>query len=185
MNIVLFGDSHLGRFGKNSTEQLEKLVENSTVYNCSAGGFTSIDGAKRAQFIGALTPDVVVFSYGGNDVAPWKNVTPKALYLENMKEIFKAFPSSKKILFASPDVKVADPDQTNKYNSTIREYRDALTPVCDELSVLVIDGNLAVSGRGEKYHDDDGVHMDDVAYEKVVQAFAATINSFSSRFTTE
>jgi lysophospholipase L1-like esterase len=177
MNIVLFGDSHLGRFGKLLCEQLEGLVEESTVYNCSAGGFTSADGAKRADYIAKLNPDVVVFSYAGNDVAPWKDVVPKEAYLQNMRKIFNAFPNSKKVLFTSADVAVADSAQAHEYNSALHAYREALAPICEELSVFIVDGGKAVSSLGKDCHVEDGVHMNDEAYAKVVEALAAAINS--------
>ncbi len=177
MNIVLFGDSHLGRFGKIPTEKLENLIDNSIVYNCSAGGFTSADGAKRAELIGTLRPDTVIFSYGGNDVAPWKPIVPKEEYLQNMRKIFEAFPDSKKILLVSPDVKLADPLQTKDFNYSLHEYRDAQISICNELNVMVVDGNEVVETLGEEYHEDDGVHMNKAAYIRVIEAFAKTINS--------
>jgi lysophospholipase L1-like esterase len=178
MNIVLFGDSHLGRFGKNPTEKLEKLIDNSVVYNCSAGGFTSTDGAKRAELIGTLKPDVVIFSYGGNDVAPWKPIVRKEEYLQNMRKIFEAFPNSAKILLISPDVKLADPLQTDEFNTSLHEYHDAQVSLCNELNVTVISGNEVVRPLGNDYHEDDGVHMNDAAYIRVIEAFAGTIKSF-------
>ncbi len=176
MNIVLFGDSHLGRFGKIPTEKLEKLIDNSIVYNCSAGGFTSADGAERAELIGTLKPDVVVFSYGGNDVAPWKPIVPKEEYLQNMRKIFEAFPDSVKILLVSPDVKLVDPVQTQQFNSSLHEYRDAQKALCDELNVSIIVGNEAVESLGDEYHETDGVHMNEAAYLRVIEVLANTIN---------
>ncbi len=176
MNIVLFGDSHLGRFGKNPTEKLEQLIDNSIVYNCSAGGFTSVDGAKRAELISTLNPDIVIFSYGGNDVAPWKPIVLQEEYLQNMRKIFEAFSDSRKILLISPDVKLADPLQTDEFNNSLHEYRDAQIGICNEFNVSVIDGNEIVETLGEDYHEDDGVHMNEAAYKLVIDAFAKTIN---------
>jgi lysophospholipase L1-like esterase len=178
MNIVLFGDSHLGRFGKRYIDQLEALVKDSVVYNCSAGGLTSSDGVRRVDFIAGLKPDIVIFSFGGNDVAPWKNIVPKPVFIDNMRTIFEAFPHSAKIIFTSPDVAVADPGQTREYNNSIHEYRHALTKICDELGVAIVDGNMVIRPQGGDYHEEDGVHMNDIAYLDVVNAFAKTINSF-------
>jgi len=177
MNIVLFGDSHLARFGKDRLVQLEELVNGSIVYNCSAGGMTSTDGAKRAELIGTLNPDVVVFSYGGNDVAPWKSVVPKELYLRNMRNIFQAFPNSKKVLFESPDVRLPDLDVANEYNNSIHDYRGELKPICDELGIAIVDGHATTASLGENNHEDDGIHMSDAAYSEVITALADTINS--------
>jgi lysophospholipase L1-like esterase len=179
LNIVLFGDSHLARFGKDPIEQLEKLLDGAIIYNCSTGGFTSADGARRAAVIGKTTPDVVVFSYGGNDVSPWKIGVPEAEFLQNMKHIFEAFPESHKLLFTSPDVAVADPAQTEAYNTAIHRYRASLKPMCDELQVTVVDGGQIIAPLGEAYHEDDGVHMNQAAYVKVIGALADTIRTVS------
>lgn len=177
MNIVLFGDSHLGRFGKSPTLQLESLIENSTIYNCSAGGFTSTDGVKRAEFISQLDPDVVIFSYGGNDVAPWKTIVSKDTYLQNMQKIFEAFPNARKILFTSPDVLLDEPTHTSQYNDSMRDYQAALEVIRDEFGVSLIDGNQVTASLGGACHETDGVHMNEAAYSKVIEAFANTINS--------
>ncbi len=174
-SIVLFGDSHLGRFGKDYSEALEHLMQDTVVYNCSAGGFTSEDGAKRAELIAKLQPDVVIFSYGGNDVAPWKPLIPLKYFLHNMEIIFAAFPHSQKILFTSPDVNLVDTHQTQQFNASLHEYRSALQPVCASFNVTVVDGNEVVSSLAEAHHEDDGVHLNKAAYSKIIDAFANTI----------
>lgn len=178
MNIVLFGDSHLGRFGKRFIDQLEGLIDNSIVYNCAAGGFTSSDGVRRVDYIARLKPDVVIFSFGGNDVSPWKEVVAESVFLSNMRRIFEAFPDSSKLLFTSPDVAVANQDQANIYNNSIHTYREALEPICEELGVLIVDGNDTVRDLQGDYHEDDGVHMNKNAYRNLVNQLAKTITLF-------
>jgi lysophospholipase L1-like esterase len=66
-NIVLFGDSFLGRWGKKYIDKLEALVSGSIVYNCAAGGLDTADGLVRACYIAGLKPDYAVLSFGAND----------------------------------------------------------------------------------------------------------------------
>ncbi len=177
MNIVLFGDSHLGRFGEKLIGQLESLVEGATAYNCSAGGFTSSDGVKRVDFIAKLKPELVIFTFGGNDVTPWKQIVSKDIYLRNMRKIFEAFPESAKLMLLSPDVAVADPEQTREYNSLLHEYQTDLRPICQELGVDVVEASQVLASLNGDIHVEDGVHMNDQAYAKVIEALAQAINS--------
>ena len=177
MDIVLFGDSHLGRFGKSQVELLESLIPGSIVYNCAMGGATSEDGVVRAKFMGQLQPDVVIVSYKGNDVSPWKKITPKEKYLQNMRAVFEAFPYSRKILFSSPDVELADATQTEKYNQRATKYAEALLPVCDELGVVIVHGQDVVSAMNEVHHEPDGVHMTEPAYREVIYTLATAVLS--------
>ncbi len=177
MNIILFGDSHLARFGKHQIEELERRIKDATVYNCSTGGFNSLDGARRAATLGTLQPNIVIFSYIGNDVAPWKSGIPIDSYLHNMSKIFEAFPNSKKILFIPPDVSVERPDQTLEYNSRMHCYQERLLPVCLALNVTVIDGNRILASIRDDYHVSDGVHMNEGAYSKLIEALANSINA--------
>jgi lysophospholipase L1-like esterase len=173
MNIVLFGDSHLARLDKAYLEYLEQGVEHAIVYNCATGGYTSIDGVTRASYIAQLHPDIVVFSFGANDVSPWKVITPKAEFLSNMHSIFAAFEHSRKIIIASPDVSVANTQQTLEYNERIHDYRKDL----HSDDVTLIDANQILAGSGEPYHIEDGVHLNHDANVKILDALIETINN--------
>ena len=177
MNIILFGDSLLGRLGKIPISQLEDRISGSTIYNCATGGFNSNDGAKRASYIGTLSPDVVIFSFGVNDTAPWKSMVSEGDFLRNMNSIFGAFPESRKLMLLCPHINLADQAQTNEFNASLDSYYTALKKPCKENLVRVIDTDQVVASLGEDYHIEDGRHMNNIAYELVIEAIAQTINA--------
>ena len=177
MNIVLYGDSHLARFGKEAILLLEEHIPGSTVFNCSAGGFTSEDGARRADYIASLRPDLVVFSYGGNDVAPWKQRVSKPDYLQNMTKIFKAFAGAKKIIFFSPDAVVADVAQRKQYNDSLHDYRSELVPLCASHDISILRANQVLSPLGDTIHVEDGIHMNEAAYRLFIKALADSMKT--------
>jgi lysophospholipase L1-like esterase len=167
MNIVLFGDSFLGRFGKNLIDQLEVTIPDSTVYNCAAGGLNSNDLSKRADYIASLEPDYVIFSFGGNDVAPWKETVSLADFRENTKSIFEAFSNSTIIMLLCPRVQLESSDQTQQYNNGLSIYNKTLIELCDKPSSLYIDIDKLLEGIDD-YHEDDGIHFNQQTYDKVI-----------------
>lgn len=174
MNMVLYGDSFLGRFGKDLIDQLEHELDNFTVYNCAAGGWNTSDLVNRAQYISRLRPEYVVLSFGANDVAPWKNVITLDVFADNVEKILSSFSGTKIIMLKCPDVDLHDKEQMNEFNSSLKTYYHSVENMFESVGVRVIETNILFEGLDE-YHEDDGVHVNKLGYDKIIQKMSELV----------
>ena len=175
MNIVLFGDSILGRLGKVYITQLEALIPGSVVHNCATGGFNSTDLARRAKHIAALKPDIALLSFGVNDVSPWKDIVALNDFVSNARVILEAFKGSRVILLKCPHVSLVDSQQTAIVNTRLDEYYNEIS-VRFGSECSTIDTNILFAGI-DNFHEEDGLHFNEDAYEILVSELALRINS--------
>ncbi|MFZ3009741.1 MAG: SGNH/GDSL hydrolase family protein [Candidatus Microsaccharimonas sp.] len=166
--IVLFGDSLLGRFNNNLIDQLEQTIPSSNVYNCAAGGWNSNDGIKRVEYIAMLSPDVVVLSFGANDTAPWKEQVALSTFIQNMEFMVRTFTKAKVIVLLCPHVSVESPEQTKEFNNSLDMYNEAIRRICDEHHAVYIDSDGLLVNLDD-YHEDDGVHLNQAAYDLIIE----------------
>lgn len=169
--LILFGDSLFGRFGKDRILILESKLNDYDVYNCAAGGWNSHDCVKKAPYISKLKPDVLVLSVGTNDAAPWKEVDIKD-FAENLPIIFNSFSAAKIIFLLQPPVNEdKTPDKFNSLTKSIsKKYHDSAKQICEEHNIAFIDSwDLFMPLQEQKidYHDEDGVHLNDLAYDMI------------------
>lgn len=168
MNIVLFGDSLLGRFKKVLIDQLEGSLEAATVYNCAAGGWNTNDGARRVDYIARLTPDVVILSFGANDSAPWKEVVNITTFTSNMERMMDAFNPARTIALLCPQVTIEDPVQAKAFNAALGEYNEITKQLCERKGLDYIDCDELLKDLGP-CHEEDGVHFNQLAYDAVIE----------------
>jgi lysophospholipase L1-like esterase len=174
--LILFGDSLFGRFGKERISSLEIALKDYDVYNCAAGGWNSDDCVKKAPYISKLKPDVLVISLGTNDSAPWKQL-PLSTFAQNLPKIFETFSSSKIIYFLPPPVnesKLAE-EKKDFTNAIVKQYYDAIRQACQSHSVIVLDSwriFMPMLEAGQDYHDEDGIHLNDLAYKTITSELA-------------
>lgn len=171
-NIVLFGDSFLGRLGKKYISQFELLVPSAMVHNCAAGGLDTADGLARAGYIAGLKPDFVVLSFGANDAE--RGEISEEKFEHNLEGIVKAFVGSQVILLLCPPAyDPADPVGTKDFNDKIFRYNARARAVAERAGAKVVDSEKIFSpylDRGENYHDEDGLHLNDLGYEVWIKA---------------
>ena len=167
MNMMLYGDSFLGRFGNDLIHRLESGLDNVTVYNCAAGGWNSSDLANRAEYMARLNPEYVVLSFGGNDVAPWRSTVPLNTFKDNVQKILSSFSASKIIMLKCPDVTVREKDQTIEYNDGLKTYYSNVERMFESAGVQVIDTNSLFHEL--EYHESDGIHLNKLGYDKIIQ----------------
>lgn len=175
MNIVLYGDSYLGRFNKNKIDQLESRFDNATVYNCAVGGWSSSELARRAKYFALMRPDYVILSFGGNDVAPWKDIVPLGEFKKNVKTLLDAFQGSHIIMILCPKVNLTDSSQSKQFNDGLTEYYRSIQDLLEDSDVDVIDTNALLSGI-HNYHEEDGVHFNDEAYGMIIAKISDLIS---------
>ena len=171
--LVLFGDSLFAQAGKHRVIIFEEALPGYDVYNCAAGGWNTNDCAQKAPYIAKLQADVVVISLGTNDAAPYKQV-PLRTFIENIPKILQAFEGSKIIWYLPTPV---DQSKSNAFgkeipNEVVKQYHDAAKQVCEEYGVDVINSFAIFKpmlDAGETYHNEDGVHYIDIAYEIIAK----------------
>jgi lysophospholipase L1-like esterase len=177
--IVLFGDSMLGRFTKSRIDQLEdEVTADALVINCAAGGWTSHDGARRAEVVATMAPDVVVLSFGTNDCAPERLVGLES-FGAYLRSTAGAFPRATVLGFLPPSVVEQDGvGPRGRTNAVMASYRDVLRDVVSPDRALETDAVLApLVASGVATHV-DGLHLTDDAYRLVIRALAELVNAF-------
>lgn len=177
--LVLFGDSHFGRFGKHLINELESRLENCDVYNCAAGGWDTNDCLAKSSYIKNLQPDIVVISLGTNDASPWKEVD-LALFEQNLLKIFNEFSNSKVIYFPPPSVneKMLESKRKLLTNKILESYENVAKKVCDKQGVTFLDTGKYFSkllGENIIYHVEDGLHLNDKGYRIFISELSAKI----------
>ncbi len=176
MKLVLFGDSLFANAAKHRVVIFEDALPGYDVYNCAVGGWNTNDCVKKAPYIAKLNADVVVVSLGTNDAAPYKQI-PIEKFIANIPLIIKSFEGSKVIWYLPTPIDQKKNSINGKEipNEVVREYHDAAKKVCEESGIDVIDSFLIFKpmlDSGETYHNEDGVHYIDNAYEIIAKELA-------------
>lgn len=177
--LILFGDSLFAQAGKSRVIMFEQALPGYDVYNCAVGGWDTNDCVAKSPYVAKLEPDVLVISLGTNDASPWKQV-PIGCFKKNISEIFKNFKGSRVIYFLPPpvdEVKIANTDKKRSI-AGIKEYHDAAKSVCAANNVEFIDSFAVFKSlldSGKEYHIEDGVHLNDLAYEMISNKLASIL----------
>ncbi len=178
MKLVLFGDSLINNFNKPICQEIEKGAD-VDVYNCAVGGWDTNDGVAKAPYITELHPNIVLYSFGTNDAAPWKQVDIET-YKSNLEVIFKTFKDAEKIFFLPPPVnEEKQPENLKRLNSVIKDYYQVARDLCLSNSVKVIDSWMVFKpmlDSGQDYHDEDGVHFNDLGYQVLIGEIVKVLN---------
>ncbi len=177
--LVLFGDSLFAQAGKPRVIMFEEALPNYDVYNCAVGGWNTNDCVKKAPYIAKLEADVVVISLGTNDAAPYKQV-PIDEFEANIPKILKAFEKSEVIWYLPTPIDQTKSKTFGKVipNEVVKEYHDAAKKVCEEKGIKVIDSFSIFKpmlDAGEIYHNEDGVHYIDKAYEIIAKELSSLL----------
>ncbi len=172
--FVLFGDSLLARFGRNHILHLEEIVKDITVHNCATNGFNTRDGLKRVGLIAQLKPDFVCLSFGANDSYPVEGkFVPLPEFKNNLLLLIKNFPDSKVILFPCPPIHdPSDLKDSEEFNKVLNQYNQVIKDVGLETGASFIDSKNIYGEllkRGEAYHVEDGLHLNDLGYQVLIK----------------
>lgn len=173
--IVFFGDSLFGRLGKDRMKFIEDQLPGYSAYSIAAGGWNSQDGKEKAPFISKLEADYIIISLGLNDLFSSKK-TPTRQFEENITRTIKSFSSSEVLYLLPPQV-----DAGNKFHddkilpSDVRNCEKTLKQICNKNNVGLIDSESIFSGFD--YHIEDGVHLNDFAYNKLTEEIVRIIKN--------
>jgi lysophospholipase L1-like esterase len=164
----LVGDSHLT---DTSPRQVTKLGP-----RLRAAGFdvtTLAQGGLDTRQALIQTPprdvDWVVYSFGTNDAAPWKQVPPDE-FERNYARLLASAAGAAQLVLGPPPV-VDRPG--GRSNAAVREYSDIaarLSPAHGDILIALIN-HLSTSNLVE-----DGVHLNDLGYATVTQLLTETLN---------
>ena len=166
-NLVLFGDSMLGNFGISLIKKLESNVMGLQVHNCAVGGATTEDGLKKVKYIASLGPDIVLLSFGTNDI--FQDSLSPNVFLNNLIKIINSFNGARIIIWLTPKANdINDVEGTIKFNADISKYNDEIRKYCEQNKIEFIDSlndyKIEV-GKKDPYHEEDGIHLTDEGYE--------------------
>jgi lysophospholipase L1-like esterase len=177
--LVLFGDSHFGRMGKDRIIKLEEQLNNEyDVYNCAAGGWNSDDLVKKGPYIASLRPDLMIISVGTNDAAPYKQVDLPG-FKDNLNELLGILKGLNVIFFLPQPIKEELRPEKPILNDDVRPYYEALKEACGQAGVKYVDSRVVYGPlleRNENYHDEDGLHLNDHGYDVMFAALAEAVN---------
>jgi len=179
-SVVLYGDSLLGRFGKDLIVKLEGRVQDITVFNCATGGSNTEDGVKRADFIAQLNPDYVVLSFGANDAAPWKKQVSIGDFESNLDSIIKSFTRSKVIVFLCPPANDVGDKEITQFNDLLIRYNEIASNVVRKNKAQLIDSPNAYGEllkNGNDYHMGDGIHLNEAGYDLFIKQLTHILTS--------
>lgn len=176
--LILFGDSLIKNINKPLSGEIEKRA-GVDLYNCAVGGWDTNDGVAKASYIAQLNPDLVLFSFGTNDAAPWKRVDIET-FQQNLKKIFETFSSAEKIFFLPPPLNEGQQTgEEKRLNELQKQYEEVAKELSLSNGVKIIDSWAVFKpmlDAGQDYHDEDGVHFNDLGYQTLISEIVSVIN---------
>lgn len=142
------------------------------VCNAAEGGACAPDLVPQAAKAGVEEDDLVVFSVGTNDAAPWKQV-PVTAYAQAVRCCLRAVPARRWIYVAPPGVDESRLSGSHRRtNAVLDEYRDAAASVCNEAGARVVRTERVVGPLGADAFVSDRLHLSGRAYKVVLAAIA-------------
>lgn len=175
--LILFGDSMLANLGTNQIEQIEDRVKDVEVYNCAVGGATTKHGIDKAKYISKLKPDIVLLSFGTNDI--FKHKLKVDDYLNNLKNIVSFFPETRVVIWLTPKANdINDVEGSLDFNNHIGKYNEAVIKYCMDNKKDYIDSFSEydiVVGKKDAFHEDDGIHLTDEGYDLFINSLTKLI----------
>jgi lysophospholipase L1-like esterase len=108
-------------------------------------------------------------SFGTNDAAPWKLVQME-IFKKNLMQIFKLFSAAHIVYFLPPPVQ--ESESFPLPNRLLKQYYDSALEMAqlhqiDSIPSLDIFGQLLA--KGDHYHLEDGVHLNDLGFAKLIE----------------
>lgn len=170
IRIVAFGDSLTAGYNLPIDEAYPAILERALtrggwpveVINSGVSGETSAGGARRAEFIRSLDPDIVLFGLGGND----------ALRLLSPTELEKNLSEALAILRSGdnpPRVLLIGMRAPANADATYRAAFDAVYPkLSKEFGLPLVPFFLDGVALDSRYTLPDGIHPNPAGYEIIV-----------------
>jgi len=171
IRIVSFGDSLTAGYGLPINQSYPALLEQVLtdrghvieVINSGVSGETSAGGARRAEFIRSLDPDIVLFGLGGND----------ALRFLSPEELEKNLDAALATLRQSPEAPQVLLLGMRAPGNADRQYRQAFDAVYPRLAekygLPLVPFFLQGVALDPRYTQRDGIHPNLAGYQYIVE----------------
>jgi lysophospholipase L1-like esterase len=170
--IVLVGDSHLTEASSHGTIKLPSRLRQAgyQVESIAIGGLDT----RSALADGLVIPPAAwtIYSFGSNDAAPWKEVSPEE-YAANYSGLLAT--TSKAIVLGPPPVVEREQPPGTRTNSRLALYSEVASQVAARAGAHFVSlfDLIAMDGR---HHVKDGVHLNDPAYEEIAIAVIGIVD---------
>ena len=156
LRVALVGDSHLTDASSRPVTKLGPRLRsmNFEVVTLARGG---LDTRQAVRHAAPDDVDWIVYSFGTNDAAPWKQVPPDE-YERNYATLLTAGAGAAQLVLGPPPV---SDRQIGRLNNVVRQYSDIAARVAQERGAHFVEliGQLTELDLAE-----DGVHLNDRAY---------------------
>lgn len=164
--VALCGDSHLTPTSRWNTLKLGPRLQRLGVhvFDLAVGGLNS--RAAVARYVPPIE-GTVILSLGGNDAAPWKQVSLDE-FRENCAILARRFAPTG-LVFVTP-APVREDRQIGRTNERIAEYATVIEEVAIDAQACVVSLFSALARRmanGDDVHAPDGVHLNNSAYDEL------------------
>ena len=167
LRVALVGDSHLTDSSSRPVTKLGPRLRSTgfDVVNLARGGLDT-----RQALLDSPPSDVdwIVYCFGTNDAAPWKQV-PAFEYERNYETLLASGAGTSQLVLGPPPV-VDHPGGRN--NGLVRQYSDiaARTARGHGADFVALIDHLSQSDLAE-----DGVHLNDFGYQAVTELVTAAL----------
>jgi lysophospholipase L1-like esterase len=169
-HVSLLGDSHLTAKSSRGITKLDPRLRDAgwDVKNYAVGGLTTREALDSLAGVSPGGPSI--FSFGTNDAAPWKQV-PLDEFGRNYEQLLRTCAGEIVVVGPTPVTeKLAWP----RTNALQRRYSDAAAAVTADVGGAFID-TIELLSDPEPVLLEDGVHLTDLAYEKLAEAVLAAL----------
>ena len=164
LRVALVGDSHLTDVSPRPVTKLGPRLRSMDfeVVTLARGGLDTREAIRHAP---PDDVDWIVYSFGTNDAAPWKQV-PTHEYERNYATLLTAGAGAAQLVLGPPPV---SDRQIGRLNNVVRQYSDIAGRVAQEHGAHFV---ALIEHLTELDLADDGVHLNDCAYTTIATMVA-------------
>jgi lysophospholipase L1-like esterase len=161
LRVALVGDSHLTDVSQRPVTKLGPRLRSAgfEVMTLARGG---LDTRQALRHAAPNDVDWIVYSFGTNDSAPWKQVPPHE-YERNYATLLSMGAGTGQLVLGPPPV---SDRQIGRLNNLVREYSDIAARVAQDHGADFV---ALLEHLTELDLADDGVHLNDSAYTTIAE----------------
>lgn len=173
-SVVLFGDSHLTERSSSGLTQLGPRLRHDgwSVMTIARGGLDTATAVR--EYPRLPSADWVVYSFGSNDSAPWNDV-PLQVFDSSYRQLLARSPGRRAVVLGPPPVLESGPGALGRTNVRIGQYSDCAARIAAERGGAFV--SLLDLLRPEADLVDDGLHLNQVGYQKVAHALVSVLRA--------
>lgn len=181
MKLLLLGDSIFGRLNDGMLSQMENLVFGLKILNSARGGMKSLDLAESGLSGQEVGANFIAISVGMNDCYHDVSV---ADFANNLDRLLDDLSNKINVLVLPPPPvdTIRHGEEGTRYNGKLKKYYIAeMSKVSNRTNVIFLDvwdDLISLMDKGIDFHEDDGVHLNQIGYEYVFSAIVKNIHKY-------